>query len=154
MPWAHAQALAEAMAEEMRRDPAVVIWGLDVGPYGGAFGATRGLYEEFGPERVIDMPVSEAGYVGAGVGRADGGSVAGALRPAAGPLRSVDLGPVPPADGMAGPCGPLRPPAEFACYRDRARALGFRGVAAGPLVRSSHQADVLWQQADRPRQAA
>lgn len=66
----YAQALAEAMAEEMRRDPAVVIWGLDVGPYGGAFGATRGLYEEFGPERVIDMPVSEAGYVGAGVGAA------------------------------------------------------------------------------------
>lgn len=45
-------------------------------------------------------------------------------------------------------------PAEFACYRDRARALGFRGIAAGPLVRSSHQADVLWQQAGRPRQAA
>ncbi|MBC8450119.1 MAG: alpha-ketoacid dehydrogenase subunit beta [Chloroflexi bacterium] len=66
----YAQALAEAMAEEMRRDPAVVLWGIDIGPYGGAFGATRGLYEEFGPERVIDMPVSEAGYVGAGVGAA------------------------------------------------------------------------------------
>jgi len=66
----YAQALAEAMAEEMRRDPAVVLWGIDIGPYGGAFGATRGLYEEFGPERVIDMPVSEAGYVGCGVGAA------------------------------------------------------------------------------------
>ncbi len=66
----YAQALAEAMAEEMRRDPTVVLLGIDIGPYGGAFGATRGLFEEFGPERVIDMPVSEAGYTGAGVGAA------------------------------------------------------------------------------------
>jgi pyruvate/2-oxoglutarate/acetoin dehydrogenase E1 component len=66
----YAEALAEAMAEEMRRDPAVVLWGIDIGPYGGAFGATRGLSEEFGPERVIDMPVSEAGYTGCGVGAA------------------------------------------------------------------------------------
>ena len=65
-----AQALSEAMAEEMRRDPAVVLWGIDIGPYGSAFAATRGLFEEFGPERVIDMPVSEAGYTGAGVGAA------------------------------------------------------------------------------------
>jgi pyruvate/2-oxoglutarate/acetoin dehydrogenase E1 component len=66
----YSEAIAEAIAEEMRRDPSVVVWGIDIGPYGGAFGATRGLYEEFGPERVIDMPVSEAGYVGAGVGAA------------------------------------------------------------------------------------
>ena len=66
----YAQALAEAMAEEMRRDPTVLLLGIDIGPYGGAFGATRGLFEEFGPERVIDMPVSEAGYTGAGVGAA------------------------------------------------------------------------------------
>jgi len=66
----YAQALAEAMAEEMRRDPTVVLMGLDIGPYGGAFGATRGLYEEFGPGRIFDMPVSEAGYTGAGVGAA------------------------------------------------------------------------------------
>ncbi|MGD8791411.1 MAG: alpha-ketoacid dehydrogenase subunit beta [Anaerolineae bacterium] len=66
----YAQALAEAMAEEMRRDPTVTLWGIDIGPYGGAFGATRGLYEEFGSERIIDMPVSEAGYTGAGVGAA------------------------------------------------------------------------------------
>jgi pyruvate dehydrogenase E1 component beta subunit len=58
------------MAEELRRDPAVVLWGIDIGPYGGAFGVTRGLHEEFGPERVIDMPVSEAGYTGCGVGAA------------------------------------------------------------------------------------
>jgi pyruvate dehydrogenase E1 component beta subunit len=65
-----AEAIREALAEEMRRDPTVALWGLDVGPYGGAFAATVGLYDEFGPERVIDMPISEAGYVGAGVGAA------------------------------------------------------------------------------------
>lgn len=64
------QAIVEATAEEMRRDPNVCVWGLDVGPYGGAFGCTRGLYEEFGPERVFDMPISELGYVGLGVGAA------------------------------------------------------------------------------------
>jgi pyruvate/2-oxoglutarate/acetoin dehydrogenase E1 component len=66
----YAQAIAEATAEEMRRDPAVCVWGIDIGPYGGAFAGTKGLYEEFGPERVIDMPVSELGYVGVGVGAA------------------------------------------------------------------------------------
>jgi len=66
----YVKALREALGEEMRRDPRVVIWGLDVGPYGGAFAVTKGLWEEFGPERVIDMPISEAGYVGAGVGAA------------------------------------------------------------------------------------
>jgi pyruvate/2-oxoglutarate/acetoin dehydrogenase E1 component len=66
----YAQALSEAMAEELRRDPSVMLWGIDIGPYGGAFGATAGLWEEFGAERIIDMPVSEAGYVGAAVGAA------------------------------------------------------------------------------------
>ena len=66
----YSEALAEAMGEEMVRDSSVVLWGLDVGKYGGAFAASRGLYEEFGPERVIDMPISEAGYVGAAVGAA------------------------------------------------------------------------------------
>jgi len=66
----YAEALGEALREEMRRDSKVVVWGLDVGPYGGAFGVTKGLYQEFGPERVIDMPISEAGYVGAGIGAA------------------------------------------------------------------------------------
>jgi len=48
----------------------VILWGLDIGPYGGANGATRGLFEEFGAGRVIDMPISELGYVGLGVGAA------------------------------------------------------------------------------------
>ncbi len=64
------QAIKEALAEEMRKDPSVVLWGLDIGPYGGANGATKGLYEEFGSERVIDMPISELAYVGMGVGAA------------------------------------------------------------------------------------
>ncbi|MGA2111639.1 MAG: alpha-ketoacid dehydrogenase subunit beta [Anaerolineales bacterium] len=64
------QAIAEALAEEMRRDPSVVLWGIDIGPYGGANAATKGLFEEFGRERVIDMPVSELSYVGLGVGAA------------------------------------------------------------------------------------
>jgi pyruvate dehydrogenase E1 component beta subunit len=64
------QAIAEALAEEMRRDANVICWGIDIGPYGGANAATKGLYEEFGQDRVIDMPVSELGYVGMGVGAA------------------------------------------------------------------------------------
>ena len=64
------QAIAEALAEEMRRDPCVTLWGIDIGAYGGAHACTKGLYEQFGPERVIDMPVSELGYVGMGVGAA------------------------------------------------------------------------------------
>lgn len=67
------QAIAEALAEEMRRDPLVVLWGIDIGPYGGANAATKGLFEEFGAHRVIDMPVSELGYVGLGVGAAAAG---------------------------------------------------------------------------------
>lgn len=63
-------AIARAQREEMLRDPAVYIMGLDVGPYGGAFGCTRGLWKEFGRERVMDMPIAEAGYVGTAVGSA------------------------------------------------------------------------------------
>jgi len=64
------QALGEALSEEMRRDENVVLWGIDIGPYGGANGVTKGIFEEFGPERVIDMPIAELGYVGLGVGAA------------------------------------------------------------------------------------
>ena len=66
----YAKAVKTAIAEEMRRDDKVILMGLDVGAYGNAFGATKGLYEEFGPERVLDMPISEAGYVGSAVGAA------------------------------------------------------------------------------------
>ena len=63
-------AIVMAQREEMQRDKNVFIMGLDTGPYGGAFGCTRGLWKEFGKERVMDMPIAEAGYVGAAVGAA------------------------------------------------------------------------------------
>jgi pyruvate/2-oxoglutarate/acetoin dehydrogenase E1 component len=63
-------ALREAMAEEMRRDPSVFLMGEDVAEHGGNFLVTTGLYEEFGEERVFDTPLSESALVGAGVGAA------------------------------------------------------------------------------------
>jgi 2-oxoisovalerate dehydrogenase E1 component beta subunit len=62
------EAIREALAEEMRRDPKVFVLGEDVGAYGGAFGATQGLHEEFGEMRVIDTPISESLIIGASVG--------------------------------------------------------------------------------------
>lgn len=59
------QAISSALREEMRRDPAVMILGEDIGVFGGAFKITQGFLEEFGPERVIDTPISESGFVGA-----------------------------------------------------------------------------------------
>ncbi len=63
-------ALREAMAEEMRRDPTVFVMGEEVGYYEGAYKVTRGLLEEFGPARVIDSPIAESGFAGIGVGAA------------------------------------------------------------------------------------
>ncbi len=57
-----------ALAEEMERDPRVILMGEDIGVYGGAFKATAGLLERFGPERVIDTPVVEEAIVGAAIG--------------------------------------------------------------------------------------
>jgi pyruvate/2-oxoglutarate/acetoin dehydrogenase E1 component/TPP-dependent pyruvate/acetoin dehydrogenase alpha subunit len=65
-----AQAVSAAQAEEMRRDPRVFVFGEDVGLYGGAYQATRGLLAEFGKERVIDTAISEAAIAGAAVGAA------------------------------------------------------------------------------------
>lgn len=67
------QAVRDALAEEMRRDSNVIVMGEDVGAMGGAFLATEGLIGEFGPERVIDTPISESLIVGAGVGAAVAG---------------------------------------------------------------------------------
>jgi len=61
-------AIREALVEEMRRDPKVFVLGEDVGPYGGAFGVTQGLYDEFGEARVIDTPISESAIVGISIG--------------------------------------------------------------------------------------
>ncbi len=64
------EALRDAMREEMLRDPQVFLMGEDIGLYGGAYGATRGLFEEFGAERVRDTPISEATIGGSAVGAA------------------------------------------------------------------------------------
>ena len=64
------EAITEALAEEMRRDPNVFIMGEDIGKHGGAFAATKGLFAEFGCDRVRDTPISESVIVGAGVGAA------------------------------------------------------------------------------------
>jgi pyruvate dehydrogenase E1 component beta subunit len=65
-----AQAIREALAEEMRRDPRVFIIGEDVAEAGTPFKVLKGLVEEFGPQRVIDAPISEAGFTGIAVGAA------------------------------------------------------------------------------------
>jgi pyruvate/2-oxoglutarate/acetoin dehydrogenase E1 component len=64
------EAVREALTQEMQRDPEVFLIGEDIGVYGGAFGATRGLLEEFGPERIRDTPISEAAIAGAATGAA------------------------------------------------------------------------------------
>src|SRR6188472_2454699 len=64
------EAIREAMVEEMRRDAKVFVLGEDVGAYGGAFGVTQGLAEEFGEMRVIDTPISESAIVGVSIGAA------------------------------------------------------------------------------------
>jgi len=66
----YADAIRAALAEEMRRDPSVILLGEDIGLYGGSFGVTRGLLEEFGPERIINTPISEGGFTGMAVGAA------------------------------------------------------------------------------------
>ena len=66
-------AIRDALAEEMRRDARVVMWGEDIGIWGGVFFVTRGLVEEFGEERVRDTPISETAIVGAAIGAALGG---------------------------------------------------------------------------------
>jgi pyruvate/2-oxoglutarate/acetoin dehydrogenase E1 component len=63
-------AINEAMKEEMERDDHVFLIGEDVGVPGGSFGASRGLYDRFGPERVVDTPISEAGIMGLAAGAA------------------------------------------------------------------------------------
>jgi 2-oxoisovalerate dehydrogenase E1 component beta subunit len=82
-------AIRSAMEEEMRRDDRVIVMGEDVGPKGGVFGATAGLFQEFGGERVIDSPLAEAAIVGVAIGCALAG-----LRPIA-EIQFLDF--IPPA---------------------------------------------------------
>jgi len=67
------EALRDAMAEEMRRDERVFVMGEEVAEYQGAYKVTQGLLEEFGPQRVIDTPITEYGFAGIGAGAAMGG---------------------------------------------------------------------------------
>ena len=64
------EALREALRYEMARDPRVFVIGEDVALFGGAYGVTRGLLQEFGDSRVRDTPISEAGMVGLAIGAA------------------------------------------------------------------------------------
>jgi pyruvate/2-oxoglutarate/acetoin dehydrogenase E1 component len=66
----YAQAVRTALREEMKRDQNVVLWGEDIGVYGGVYGATTGLQREFGEDRVRDAPISEMAIAGMGVGAA------------------------------------------------------------------------------------
>jgi len=68
------EAIAEAMSEEMRRDDTIYLMGEEVAEYNGAYKASKGMLDEFGPERVIDTPISELGFAGIGVGSAMNGN--------------------------------------------------------------------------------
>lgn len=63
-------AISEALREEMQRDPSVFMLGEDIGAYGGAFKVTKGFLDQFGPERVMDMPIAEEAFTGMAVGAA------------------------------------------------------------------------------------
>jgi len=67
------EAVREAIRDALRRDERVFLMGEDVGRYGGCFAVSKGLLQEFGPERIIDTPMSESGFTGAGIGAALGG---------------------------------------------------------------------------------
>jgi pyruvate dehydrogenase E1 component beta subunit len=73
MQMTYREAIRAALREALRNDPRVFLMGEDVGHYGGAFACSRGLLDEFGPERVRDTPLSESTFVGAGIGAALGG---------------------------------------------------------------------------------
>jgi pyruvate/2-oxoglutarate/acetoin dehydrogenase E1 component len=66
----YAEAIRSAMSEEMRRDERVFLFGEDIGRYGGAFGVSFGMLDEFGPERIKETPISEAAIIGAAAGAA------------------------------------------------------------------------------------
>ena len=68
------EAIAEAMSEEMRRDDSIYLMGEEVAEYNGAYKASKGMLDEFGPDRVIDTPISELGFSGIGVGSAMNGN--------------------------------------------------------------------------------
>ena len=74
----YSEGIREGMSAAMRKDPDVVLFGEDVGMFGGCFGVSAGMFDEFGPERVRDTPISESAIIGCAVGAASTG-----LRPIA-----------------------------------------------------------------------
>jgi pyruvate dehydrogenase E1 component beta subunit len=74
MKTTYREAMRAAIREALQRDPRVFLMGEDVGRYGGAYAVSKGLLEEFGPERIRDTPLSESTFVGAGIGAALGGA--------------------------------------------------------------------------------
>nr|WP_229775680.1 alpha-ketoacid dehydrogenase subunit beta [Pseudomonas laurentiana] len=72
-PMTYREALREALRDALQRDARVFLMGEDVGRYGGSYAVSKGLLEAFGPERIRDTPLSELGFVGAGIGAALGG---------------------------------------------------------------------------------
>ena len=68
-----AQAIAEGISQEMTRDPSVFVMGEDIGAYGGIFGATGGLLDKFGKDRIMDTPISETAFIGTATGAAAAG---------------------------------------------------------------------------------
>ncbi|HAL40692.1 MAG TPA: alpha-ketoacid dehydrogenase subunit beta [Polaromonas sp.] len=73
MKMSYREALRQALREALMADPRVFLMGEDVGKYGGSYAVSKGFMEEFGPERIRDTPLSELGFVGAGIGAALGG---------------------------------------------------------------------------------
>jgi len=73
MKMSYREGMREAMREAMQRDARVFLMGEDVGKYGGSYAVSKGFFDEFGPERIRDTPLSELGFVGCGVGAALGG---------------------------------------------------------------------------------
>ena len=67
------EAMRQAIRDALQRDARVFLMGEDVGRYGGCYAVSKGLLEEFGPERIRDTPLSESAFVGAGIGAALGG---------------------------------------------------------------------------------
>jgi pyruvate dehydrogenase E1 component beta subunit len=70
MELTYREALREALREEMERDQSVILMGEEVGPFGGSYKVSQGLYEQFGENRIIDTPIAEEGIIGAGIGAA------------------------------------------------------------------------------------
>lgn len=73
MTLTYREALKKALREVLQKDERVFLMGEDVGRYGGAFAVSKGLLQEFGPDRIMDVPLSESGFTGAGIGAALGG---------------------------------------------------------------------------------